>query len=79
MIEKWYCLRCDTCGELINYWREDSVKDAIERERNNGDGERAIALRDGRCFCCEDCYETWGRIRGERQRKWTNYTCRKRR
>lgn len=72
MIEKLYCLRCDICGEVINYWHEDSAKDAIERERNNDAG--AIALRDGRCFCCEDCHETWQRIRGERPKKWTKYS-----
>lgn len=68
MIEKWYCLKCDNCGEVVNYWEEDSVKDAIERERNNGDRERAIALRDGRCFCNKICYDQWKRKKNDRSR-----------
>lgn len=67
MIEKWYCLKCDTCGEVVNYWRESSAKDAIERERNNGAG--AIALRDGKCFCCADCHEIWLNNRINKRRK----------
>lgn len=67
MIEKWYCLKCDTCENVVNYWCEDSVKDAIERERNNDGG--AIALYDGKCFCCADCYEIWKNTRKHKRRE----------
>ena len=33
MIEKWYCLRCDNCGEIINYWETSSAEKAIHKEK----------------------------------------------
>ena len=67
MIEKWYCLKCDTCGGVVNYWCESSAKDAIERERNNGAG--AVVLQDGKCFCCADCHEIWINTRKYKRRE----------
>lgn len=67
MIEKWYCIRCDACGEVINYWHVNSAKCAIEEERNNK--ECSIALQDGKCFCCADCYEIWINTQKYKRRK----------
>ena len=58
VIEKWYCIRCDNCGEVINYWQEDSVHDAIKREREFQDTP-VIASWNGRCFCDKKCQEEW--------------------
>lgn len=58
VIEKWFCLRCNNCGEVINYWQEDSIHDAIEREREFEDTE-VIASWNGNCFCNKKCQEEW--------------------
>lgn len=57
MIEKWYCLRCDFCGKTINYWNTNSKKEAIEKERKSY--SLVVTFKDGRCFCCADCYKVW--------------------
>lgn len=77
MIEKWYALRCDACGELINYWQEDSMRDAIERERNNV--TRVIALYDGKCFCDYGCRDIWlnNRITKRREEREMNKVMKK--
>lgn len=67
MIEKLYCLKCDTCGAVVNYWCESSAKDAIEKERNDDVG--AIALRDGKCFCCTYCHKIWLNARKAKRRE----------
>lgn len=67
MIEKWYCIRCDSCGEVINYWQEDSMRDAIERERDNDCG--VIALYDGKCFCDCLCRDKWLKTRKTKRRE----------
>lgn len=57
MIEKWFCLKCDNCGEVVNYWQEDSVRDAIYREKTIG--PPSIASWNGNCFCNKKCQEEW--------------------
>lgn len=58
MIEKWYCIRCDNCGEVINYWQEDSIHYAIKREKDFQDTP-VIASWNGRCFCDKKCQKEW--------------------
>lgn len=57
MIEKWFCLKCDNCGEVVNYWLRDSVQDAIEAEKENG--PPSIASWNGNCFCDKKCRKEW--------------------
>lgn len=59
MIEKWYCLKCDNCGEVINYWQEDTPRDAIEREKHNSRETGTIASWNGNCFCNAKCQKEW--------------------
>lgn len=58
MIEKWFCLRCDNCGEVINYWQEESARAAIGREKYDIYSP-VIASWNGRCFCNWECREQW--------------------
>ena len=67
MIEKWYCLRCDFCGQTINYWHTNSKKEAIEKERKSY--SLVVTLNDGRCFCCLDCYKVWRDERTAKKRR----------
>lgn len=57
MIEKWFCLRCDNCGEVINYWERESVHEAIEAEKRGG--PPSIASWNGNCFCDSKCQKEW--------------------
>lgn len=57
MIEKWFCLKCDNCGEVINYWQRDSYQDAIEAEKKGG--PPSIASWNGNCFCDKKCQKEW--------------------
>lgn len=57
MIEKWFCLMCDNCGEVINYWQRDSFHDAIEAEKKSG--PPSIVTWGGTCFCNKKCQEEW--------------------
>ena len=57
MIEKWFCLKCDNCEEIVNYWLRDSVKDAIEAEKESG--PPSIASWNGNCFCNKKCQKEW--------------------
>lgn len=54
MIEKWYCLRCDSCGEVINYWQTSSIKKAIALERKE---PTKITKRVSGIYrlICQDC------------------------
>lgn len=54
MIQKWYCIVCDNCGEVMNYWQENSVKDALQRERDDGGSEKKI-YSNGKTFCDSEC------------------------
>lgn len=51
MIEKWFCLKCDKCGEVCNYWQCSSIKDALREEKEQG---TAIVKRDK--IYCKECY-----------------------
>lgn len=57
MIEKWFYLKCDNCDEVINYWPRDSIRDAIEAEKENG--PPSIVSWNGNCFCDKKCKEEW--------------------
>ena len=57
MIEKWFCLRCDNCGEVVNYWQRDSIGDAIEAEKKSG--PPSIISWNGNCFCNKKCQKEW--------------------
>lgn len=50
MIEKWYCLRCDKCGEVVNYWQRSSIKGALKAEK-----ELDESLIKGKKIYCTDC------------------------
>ena len=57
VIEKWFCLKCNNCGEVINYWQRDSYQDAIEAEKESG--PPSIASWNGNCFCDKKCQKEW--------------------
>lgn len=57
VIEKWFCLKCDNCGEVINYWPRDSFYDAIEAEKKSG--PPSIVTWGGTCFCDKKCRDEW--------------------
>lgn len=67
MIEKWFCLRCDNCGEVINYWQRDNYRDAIEAEKRGG--EPSIASWNGNCFCDKKCQEEWSEKRRQARKE----------
>lgn len=52
MIEKWYCLKCDKCGEVRNYWQRSSIKGALKAEKEVGGG----TIIKGNKIYCKECY-----------------------
>lgn len=57
MIEKWYCIRCDNCGEIINYWQVSSSMRALEKEKE-GDPSGVIVTPIHQ-FCDKKCQKEW--------------------
>lgn len=57
MIEKWFLLKCDNCGEVVDYWQRESVQEAIEAEKKSG--PPGIASWNGNCFCNKECQKEW--------------------
>lgn len=66
MIQKWYCIICDNCGEVINYWQRSSRKDALEAEYEQGDSGCVISSINQ--YCCKECRDE-SRERNKRFRK----------
>ena len=52
MVQKWYCLVCDYCGDVINYWECSSVEVAL-------DTEREVVKNSGKTFCDKECYKKY--------------------
>lgn len=54
MIQKWYEVTCDNCGDVINHY--------IGRKPYNfeliNDG---VVLKKNKHFCCIDCYNEYER------------------
>ena len=57
MIEKWYCIRCDNCGELMNYWQTYSALRALELEKENN--VERFRITSSSQFCSEECQKDW--------------------
>ena len=57
MIQKWYCLVCDYCGDVINYWERSSVKEALAAERKVADD--SVIFANGKTFCDRECYKKY--------------------
>lgn len=57
MIEKWYCIRCDNCGEVINYWQTYSSMRALEKEKEDGDS--GVIVTPSKQFCDVKCQKEW--------------------
>ena len=61
MIEKWYCIRCDSCGEVINYWQEPNKYAALNREREmdvEGKDNKTI-IKGSKTFCNSECFANY--------------------
>lgn len=54
MVEKWYCIICDNCKEVMNYWQVSSAKDALRREKSFNDPDTKI-YSNGKTFCSIEC------------------------
>ena len=57
MIQKWYCLVCDYCGDVMNYWERSSVKEALAAERELVDD--SVIFANGKTFCNKECYKKY--------------------
>ena len=57
MVQKWYCLVCDHCGDVINYWERSSVKEALAAEREFVGG--SVIFANGKTFCNRECYKNY--------------------
>lgn len=57
MVQKWYCLVCDYCGDVINYRECSSVKAALAAERKVADG--SVIFPNGKTFCNGECYKKY--------------------
>lgn len=66
-IEKWFCLKCDNCGEVVNYWQRDSIGEAIEAEKRSG--PPTIISWNGNCFCDKKCQKEWQAKRRQAREK----------
>jgi len=58
MIEKLYCLRCDECGEVINYWQTSSIEKAIRKEKINGEVKITKRVNGMYHLVCQDCVKS---------------------
>lgn len=57
MVQKWYCLVCDYCGDVINHWECSSVKAALDAERIAD--ENSVIFSNGKTFCDRECYKKY--------------------
>lgn len=57
MVQKWYCLVCDYCGDVINYWERSSVKEALVAERKVANG--SVIFSNGKTFCDREYYKKY--------------------
>lgn len=57
MVQKWYCLVCDYCGDVINYWECSSVEAALVTERKACNG--SVVFANGKTFCDKECYKKY--------------------
>ena len=57
MVQKWYCLVCDHCGDVMNYWERSSVKEALDAEREFVGG--SVIFSNGKTFCNRECYKNY--------------------
>lgn len=57
MVQKWYCLVCDYCGDVMNYWECSSVKGALDTERIAD--ENSVIFPNGKTFCDKECYKKY--------------------
>ncbi len=57
VIEKWFCIRCDNCGEVINYWQTSSPMRALEKEKEGEPTEVIVTL--SKQFCNKKCQKEW--------------------
>ncbi len=57
MVQKWYCLVCDRCGDVMNYWERSSVKEALAAEREFVSG--GVIFANGKTFCDRECYKNY--------------------
>lgn len=55
MIEKWYCLKCDKCGEVVNYWETSSIEKAIRMEKRNEGAKITKRVNGTYHILCPDC------------------------
>ena len=60
MIQKWYEVTCDYCGEVINHY----IGKKPSNEEIQADGGVTTATKQ---FCCEECFGDWNHYRQERQ------------
>lgn len=57
MVQKWYCLVCDYCGDVMNYWERSSVKEALAAEREFVSG--SVIFANGKTFCNRECCKNY--------------------
>ena len=57
MVQKWYCLVCDYCGDVMNYWQCLSVKAALDTERIAD--KNSVVFSNGKTFCDKECYKKY--------------------
>lgn len=62
MIEKWYEVSCDLCGQVVNHY----IGNKPTKEELNEDG---AVLYKTFIFCCEDCYNKFKQKEDERRYK----------
>jgi TPP-dependent indolepyruvate ferredoxin oxidoreductase alpha subunit len=57
MVQKWYRLVCDYCGDVMNYWECSSVKVALDTEREVV--KNSVIFSNGKTFCNRGCYKNY--------------------
>ena len=62
MIEKWYEVSCDLCGQVINHYIGN--KPTTEELKEDG-----AVLYKSHIFCCEKCYDKFKQKEDERRYK----------
>lgn len=55
MIQKWYCLICDKCGEVCNYWETTSIEKAVRREKKDGGAKITKRVNGTYYIECDGC------------------------
>jgi hypothetical protein len=61
MIEKWYCLKCDKCGEVVNYWETSSIDKAVRMEKREGCAKITKRVNGAYYIECKECANGQGR------------------